>query len=253
MAGIFCTPSTSLKELFMNDQKMAFAGGVAFIVGALAFVAVFSYLAAQFNYPAVLEGSADEVLPRLRAGGSMMRAVWAVYAFLPLFLVVGAVGAYFAFHASRALMSFATVFATIAAFAMCLGLMRWPSIHWALAEAYSNAGADARLTIAAVFDGLNLYLGNYIGEFLGETLLAAFFILTGYAMLSERMSLWLGWSGIAFGLLFFVGAFRNVTSSVQPIADINNGLLPLWMIVLGSSMIWPAKSMVAASIGINPH
>ena len=46
------------------------------ILGALAFVFVFSYLAANFNYPDILDGTAAEVLPRLRDGGSAMRAVW---------------------------------------------------------------------------------------------------------------------------------------------------------------------------------
>ena len=80
----------------MQHRKMIVSGGVCFIVGALAFVAAFGYLAAKFNYPDVLDGSAAEVLPRLRNGGSTMRAVWAVYAFLPLFLVPGALGAFFA-------------------------------------------------------------------------------------------------------------------------------------------------------------
>jgi len=127
---------------------------------------------------------------------------------------------------------------SIGALAMCLGLMRWPSLHWMLADTYARADDAARLGIDAVFDGMNVYLGNYIGEFLGETLLASFFLLTGRSMLAEgRYPAWLGWGGIAFALLFIVGAFRNVTAIVQPVADLNNSLLPLWMIVLGIAMI----------------
>jgi len=218
----------------MNQQRMIIAGGISFIVAALAFVGVFSYLAASFNYPDVLDGAASEVLPRLREGGSTMRAVWAIYAFLPLLLVPGAVAAFLACAGSRARMILALICASLAALAMCLGLMRWPTLHWALADAYSHAGADARIVLDGVFDGMNLYLGNYIGEFLGETLLAAFFLLTGFSMLGEsRFAKWLGRGGIGFGLLFLVGAFRNVTGAVQIVADINNALLPLWLIVLG--------------------
>jgi hypothetical protein len=46
------------------------AGGLALILGALAFLAVFSYLAARFGYPDVLDGVASEVLPRLLSTGS---------------------------------------------------------------------------------------------------------------------------------------------------------------------------------------
>lgn len=227
----------------MQHRKMIVVGGASFVVGALAFVFVFSYLAANFNYPKILDGSAAEVLPRLRDGGPVMRAVWAIYAFLPLLLVPGAVGAYFACPSSRARMNLALIVASLGALAMCLGLMRWPSIHWALAESYSQAGAETKSSLDAVFNGLNLYLGNYIGEFLGETTLAAFFLLTGLSMLDEpRFPKWLGWSGVGFSLLFLVGAFRNVASTVQIIADINNGLLPLWMIVLGTALFWYSRN-----------
>ena len=92
--------------------------------------------------------------------------------------------------------------ATLGTLAMCLGLMRWPSIHWALAGAYAAAGAEARVALDAIFHGLNLYLGNYIGEFLGEVMLALFFLLTGCSMRGEgRFPKWLAWSGVVFALL----------------------------------------------------
>ncbi|HEV7913255.1 MAG TPA: DUF4386 family protein, partial [Albitalea sp.] len=169
----------------MKHRKMIVAGGLSFIVGALAFVLVFSYLAATFDYPGILDGSAAEVLPRLEAGGSTMRAVWAIYAFLPLLLIPGAVAACLACPTDRGPMTLALVVASIGALAMCLGLMRWPSIHWALAGTYAQSGAEARTALAAVFVGLNLYLGNYIGEFLGEACLASFFLLTGLSMRHE--------------------------------------------------------------------
>lgn len=226
----------------MPHRKIIVVGGVSFIVGALAFIAVFSYLAAKFNYPAVLDGAAADVLPRLRHGGATMRAVWAIYAMLPLLLVPAAVGALFAFPASRPRMTLALVAMCLGTLAMCLGLMRWPSIHWALAESYANAGADGQASLSAVFNGLNLYLGNYLGEFLGEIMLAGFFLLAGSSMLAEpRFPKWLGWAGIGFAVLFVVGAFRNVTPAVQKIADLNNSLLPLWMIILGAALIWYSR------------
>jgi hypothetical protein len=223
----------------MHSREVVLAGGFSFILGALAFVAVFSYLAANFSYPQVLDGAAADVLPRLRAGGARMRAVWAIYALLPLLLIVGAVGTQFACPSRPDSMTLATLLATLGAFAMCLGLMRWPSIHWVLAEAYESAGPEARHSIGAVFAGLNLYLGNYIGEFLGEVCLASFFVLSGLALRAEPgFPAWVGLCGVAFGALFLMGAFRNVVPQVQVVADINNYLLPIWMIALGGVMIW---------------
>lgn len=221
------------------NRKMIAWGGLSLIAGAISFVAVFSYLAMNFNYPDILDGSAQEVLPRLLKGGQVMRSVWALYAFLPLLLIPGAVGAYFACSSSRGRMTLALIGAVIGAFAMCLGLARWPSVHWALAQAYAVSDAQAMVSIGAVFTGLNTYLGNYIGEFLGEICLAAFFCLTGISCLKgANFPRWLGWGGILFSALFAIGAFRNVTDGVQIVADINNGLLPLWLITLGGSFIW---------------
>lgn len=232
----------------MPHRKMIVAGGISFIAGALAFIAVFSYLAAKFSYPDVLDGTAAEVLPRLRNGGATMRAVWALYAFLPLLLVPGALGAFFACPASRPRMTLALVAATLGTLAMCLGLMRWPSIHWALAEAYASGGPETKASLDAVFHGLNVYLGNYIGEFLGELMLAVFFLLTGLAMRDEaRFPKWSAWTGVVFALLFVAGAFRNVTPAVQRIADLNNTLLPLWMIGLGVVLIRYSRNPAAVN------
>ena len=168
-----------------------------------------------------------------------MRAVWAVYALLPLLLIVGAIGSAFAAPSSPRAMTLAAVFACVGALAMCLGLMRWPSIHWVLAEAYESAGAEARNSIAATFTGLNLYLGTYVGEFLGEVCLGIFFVLSAIALRAEPgYPAWLGLAGTAFGVSFLAGACRNVLPQVQIVADINNYLLPLWMITLGGAIVW---------------
>ena len=42
----------------MKDRTMIMVGGISFIIAALAFVGVFGYLAANFSYPDILDGSA---------------------------------------------------------------------------------------------------------------------------------------------------------------------------------------------------
>jgi hypothetical protein len=214
-------------------------GGYSLLVAAVGFIAVFSYLAARFDYPSVLDGSAAVVLPRLLALGEVGRAVWAVYALLPLFLIPAAIGARAALGDSAPnAMRAAQVSATIAAASMLLGLARWPSVHWELARAYASATAGAREAMDAVFLGLNVYLGNYIGEFVGEVALSAFFVLVGFAALrSAPRTRWFGIGGIAVGVIGWGAAFRNVTSVVAPVAEVNNYLLPLWLIVLGVVLI----------------
>lgn len=206
-------------------------GGWSLVLGAVAFMAVFGWLAARFDYPAILDGPAATVLPRLLATGTAGRAAWAFYAFLPLVWIPAGVGAYLALresHPGSTLLALQC--AVVAAVAMMLGLMRWPTIHWHLAELYTVADPRQRAVADALFDGLNTYLGNYIGEFLGELAFNAFFLLTAWALLrTHRVAV----LGLVAGLAGLTGMFRNVTGAVAPVAAINNYLLPAWMIVFG--------------------
>lgn len=226
-------------------------GAFALIFGALAFVAVFAYLAARFGYPAVLDGRADSVLPNLLAMGPQGRIVWAIYALLPLIWIPAGVAAYEALApVRRGAMRLALMFAVVAAIAMMLGLMRWPSIHWHLAMTFEHADSSQQAVIAAVFDGLNTFLGNYIGEFLGELSFSLFFLLTSITWLrSPRAARWIGWLGVVTAVFGLVGMFRNVTAGSAPavaaivaaIAAVNNYVLPAFMIILGIALIrWPA-------------
>jgi hypothetical protein len=210
-------------------------GGVALIAGALAFMGVFAWLAARFDYPAVLDGPADVVLPALLATGGAGRAAWALYGFLPLVWLPAGVGAYHALRRTHpGAMLLALQFAALSAISMMLGLLRWPSVHWRLAERYVVADAAERGVLAALFDGLNVYLGNYLGELLGELAFSAFFVLSAWALLrSGRSPRAIAILGLVTGALGFIGMFRNLTGVVAPVAAINNYLLPLWMIVFG--------------------
>jgi hypothetical protein len=220
------------------------------ILGALAFLAVFTFLAARFDYPAILSGPAASVLPHLLATGSTGRAIWTLYAFLPLIWIPAGVGASLALrrtHPGGALLALQC--AVVAALAMMLGLMRWPTIHWRLAELYATADGSQRAILDALFEGLNTYLGNFIGEFLGELSFSAFFLLTSWPLYRTRaVPRVLATGGLVTGFAGLFGMFRNVTPAVAPVAAVNNYLLPLWMIALGIILVrWREPSQSAAS------
>ena len=231
------------------------AGGLALIGGALAFLGVFSYLAARFQYPEILDGSAEEVLPALLATGAAGRTAWAIYGLLPLVFIPAGVGAFEALRARAAgPMRVGALFALLAAMSMVLGLMRWPSVHWELARAWGAAGGSERLVLAAMFDGWNTYLGNFVGEFLGELSFSVFFVLSGIGLLRHRRApRWLSWWGVATGVLGLIGMWRNVTPAVDPVAAANNYLLPAWMIGFGVWLVMesreagPARAVAGAA------
>jgi hypothetical protein len=202
-------------------------------------MSVFAFLAARFNYPDVLDGSAETVLPQLLATGPMGRAVWALYGLLPLIWLPAGVGAYRALRRTHpGSMLLALQFAVVSAITMMLGLMRWPSVHWRLAEAYAVADSGQRANLAAMFDGLNSYLGNYLGEFLGELSFSVFFLISAWAMLRSRSApRWIAIVGLITGASGLVGMFRNVSDAVTVVAAINNYLLPVWMMLFGVALL----------------
>ena len=88
--------------------------------------------------------------------------------------------------------------------------------------------------ITSLFDGFNTYLGNYIGEFLGELGVSTFFLLSAWALLRSRtVPRLVPVVGLAAAAAGYVGMFRNVSPAVAPVAMANNYLLPLWMITFG--------------------
>lgn len=222
----------------MNEKSRvpsARAGGIALILAAILFMAVFSYLAATFDYPDVLDRPAAEVLPRLVALGTSGRAVWALYALIPLLLIPAGIGAEAALsrHSPGAARN-ATIFATISGLTMLLGLARWPTIMWELGRAWPGASPEHQASMATVFAGLNSYLGNFLGEFVGELGLNLFFALTAWAMLADRSRpRWMGIAGLVVSVVGFAAMFRNVTPAVGAIAEANNYVLPLWLVVMG--------------------
>lgn len=223
----------------MKSNTTVRVGGLALVLGAIAFMAVFSYLAARFDYPDVLDGSAEAVLPKLLATGTSGRAAWAFYAFLPLIWLPAGVGAYRALRRTHpGAMLLALQWAIVAAISMMLGLMRWPSVHWHLAQLQANATPEQKPIIAAIFAGLNTYLGNYIGEFLGELSFSMFFLISSWVLLRSRATAkWVAVFGIVTAIAGLVGMFRNVTAAVAPVAAVNNYLLPLWMIIFGAVLL----------------
>ena len=234
-----------------GDRWTIRVGGYFLILGALAFMAVFTFLAVRFNYPAVLDGPASQVLPSLLSTGGLGRAVWAIYALLPLIWIPAAVGA---FHALRSTSEGAVraglLFAVVSAIAMIIGLMRWPSFHWELARVYVAATPADRPALEAMFAASNSYLGNYIGEFLGELCFSTFFLLSALAMLKRGSGFqrWVGWLGTVTAIAGFVGMFRNAVHAVAPIAEVNNYLLPIWMIIFGVSLVRYAKRVGIAGV-----
>lgn len=116
----------------LNPTKPSLAarlGGATYIAASVGFLVVFSWLAARFGYPDVLDQPAAEVLPKLLALGGSGRAVWIIYALLPLTLIGASVGAADALRhpdgRNATALRLGVLLQVVAAIAMTLGLARW--------------------------------------------------------------------------------------------------------------------------------
>ena len=215
-------------------------GGAALIAATLLFSAVFVWLAGNFGYPEVLDEPAAQVLPRLLALGTPGRAVWLLYGLIPLLLVPTALGVHAAArHTAPRTARAAVLLALLAAATMSIGLMRWPTLHWQLAIAHADASPATSEAIAATFASANLWLGRVVGEFFGELFLNGFFVCAAVALSrsAPKPRGWLLAAGVAASTLGALALLRNVTEVVAPIAELNNAVLPLWMLVLGLTLL----------------
>lgn len=223
----------------MRQHRLA---GFILVSTSLGFIVIFSYLATAFGYPDVLDGEARVVLPAFAAGGATLRWVWALYAALPLGVAVSALLAFpLLRQAGETLARAGLVAALGSSAAMSAGLARWPTLHHALAQRFVHAGANEQELLAARFDAANLYLGNVTGEFVGELLLSTWFSTLALALLRGiGAPRHLGYLGLFTAVSMVLGAFRNVTEVVDSVAELNNILLPLWLVVLGVALTRPA-------------
>ena len=132
---------------------------------------------------------------------------------------------------------------------MTLGLLRWPTLNYALGERYVTAAAAERAHLAGWFDAGNLFLGNVVGELLGELLLSGWFVALGLALVrGSRVWRYCGYFALFTAACMTIGALRNVTHVVAPVAAFDNTLLPVFLITLGVVLVLsPAPSRSSAA------
>ncbi|MBX7059117.1 MAG: DUF4386 domain-containing protein [Leptospirales bacterium] len=219
-------------------QLWRITGGLL-ILAALGFIVVFSLLAAWFDYPQILERGAGEALPLLQKGGAGLHAVWIVYALIP-FLILPVAAGLERILSQSASAAIGARFAVPAVLFLVLGLARWPSLNYLLAEHFASAspGDAAQMQAALLFDAGNRYLGNYLGELAGELCLNSWFLFTALGMRgSASFPRWLSAFGMLTAVVGLVSALRIVLPQLEPLSNVSNLLLPLWLLGLGGYLM----------------
>jgi hypothetical protein len=112
-----------------------------------------------------------------------MRAVWTVYALLPVGIAVSGILVFpLLRQGGETRARFGMIAAIAAAVAMTAGLMRWPTLNYTLAQRFIAADSAERKALATLFDAGNLLLGTVTGEFIGEISLSLWFLTLSVAI-----------------------------------------------------------------------
>lgn len=226
----------------MKNSKMISIGGWSLIVFTVLYLGIQVYLMVVHNYPAIAYGPGRLVLPVLLSEGRPLAFVLTIFSLLPLLLIPGSVGAYYAFRGENEPgMRLATLFALITAFSLVICLMRWPSFNLYIAGAYAVADAGQRGLLNAMLLASNAYFGVYIGGFLASACATVWFFITAKTMLKSRgFPVWVGYLGIVAAVVMLLTLINNfnffpavVTQSISDLAPID----AVWLLVFGISLL----------------
>jgi hypothetical protein len=230
----------------MNNTNMIKVGGWSIVIFTLLYLALQVFLHIVYNYPAIPHGAGKELIPVLLNGGLTFQILLTVFALLPLLLIPGSVGIYYAFKdINKPNMLLSVIFASMGIFTFILSLLRWPSLNWSIAHFYQQAVPADQASILVLFASMNSYWGIFLAGFLAKICFSIWFFLVSAAMLKVKdMPKWMGYLGIIAGIYVLASVFMLL--GIIPIMTygVLRLLAPLeflWMMVLGISLLYYKK------------
>ncbi len=202
----------------MKPKRTAGAALVAF---ALAANVPFALLVERFGYDDVLREPPLQVLVAFRAGGPELILIWLAFALCALaFLWVSA-------WTGKAIRAgggrwplWAAAGGAAAAVAQAVGLSRWVFVVPGLAEQALDGSATESVVAVGAYQTLHQFAGVAIGEWLGQTLLAAWTLAVGLALVRGPLArgMWtkaLGVAALLLAPLWIVGQVE-LLATVDP-------------------------------------
>ncbi len=245
------------------SKSLLLTAGLLVLAEVLLQLLAFNGLAAVFEFPDVLRLPAAEVIPRFLAQESTIVTcyylfLWSSLLYIPL--------SYWLAHAldqdqGRPSLASQLLIGTGigTAILQVIGFVRW--VFWMpyLAHQWQDNPATRPMT-ESLYELMNRYAGQSIGEHLGFILMAVWTVVLGY-ILSHQTTKWgraLGFVGITLGLMIMVSTAENFGGPKAPIYGLINLIANIgwsvWAVALGIYLMVHARrpaSQIANSIA-NP-
>ena len=231
----------------MNTRSVRVVGALM-IAGAVLANVGFILLGSRFNYPAVLDEPAGNILRTFQGGAAPIRALFVVLATASALLIpIAWFGRdLIARSGIRRLMVFAGIAAGLVQVA---GLLRWPLLVPHLADVATNSTttAAARADAIDTFKTLHTYLGGLVGEAFGYALTATWTTAMVVGVV-RRPGRWFAPLGGASAVLIATGLLEPLG---VPGAGFTNFLgyiaWSIWMVAFGVSLLRHAALATASS------
>ncbi len=232
----------------MNHKTHRLWTGTLLIAVPVVFMAAFSLLQINFEYPDILRQPAAVVMAKFVAGGSGLIANWylmvvAASLFIPISVMLHP---YLA-REDTSYMTVATTMGVTAGIVQMLGFIRWPFMVPVLASTYvSPTTSEAtRAAIEVTFNAFNQYAGLGVGEHLGYLFTALWTFLIALAMPKSKIfTAWLGWLGGALALGILLGILEPVgVPFVGAITAIAYSLWAVWLAVVGVYLLVKGRAV----------
>jgi hypothetical protein len=230
------------------DPKKYVAAHRGSAIAILAHVVVlftgFTVLGIVFDFPDVLRRPAVDRLTLYTAHQPIIQAT---YWFLAMTGLTQIAITGFLFRTfrdrDRATLLFALIFGCLCGLLQAMGFIRWAVLIPYLGAELSTGGDSATMaqSITLLEGSFNRYAGMALGEHLANICLGLWTLLTGVALLQERLAdRRLGWSGIVLGVV--AGLLAAEQLGIAPtffavIVDFGFPAWAVWLLVLATSLL----------------
>jgi hypothetical protein len=210
--------------------------GVLTVLTPLAMGASFGLLSVRFDYPAVMDRPATEVLRRVHNAGGEVEIYWlgVVLAACALLLVSVARPALVAAGRHREVSAMVAAAGGVAALMTVLDTSQWVWLYPNLADRWAAAGPALRRTVEQDWQSYHELLGVGFGRYLATLFSGIWALGLGTIMLSDRR--WrrvLGAAGVAAGVLFLASALPGLSFSAW--GALNTAGFAIWFAWLVAS------------------
>ncbi|MEQ7154054.1 DUF4386 family protein [Brevundimonas aurifodinae] len=212
--------------------------GLAMAGFALAANVPFALLVDRFGYDDVLREPPLEVLAAFRAGGPELIVIWLAFALCALaFLWVSAWTGEAIRAGGARWPAWAAAAGAASAVAQAVGLSRWSFVVPGLADRALDGSATESTVAVGTYQALHQFAGVAIGEWLGQTLLAAWTLAVGLALVRGPMAR--GWWTQALGVIALILSPLWIVGQVELLATVD-AAFPAFQITQWVFMAWLA-------------